>query len=294
MPYLLPLDYKKHIQPENLAQVTGADASALTASEAAAVAEAKSCLAQRFDVTDEFASTLPWSTTVPYNANTRVVIDYAAYSASATYNIGDCIIYQAAGYTCITPITVAEAFNAAHWALLGQQYNIYYAVPPCPKFLYTRLYNKGDQVFYKNKTYNCLIDSRVFDGDTILQFGAVQDIPYANVFPDDRQNGQYYWGAGIPYNVAAGTLPTNAVYWALGDNRDPQLVTAVVDIALYHLHSRIAPRNVPDLRAKRCDDARKWLNACATGALTPALPVLQPAQGMRIRYGGQVKNSNAY
>jgi hypothetical protein len=182
--------------------------------------------------------------------------------------------------------------------VLGAQYAIYYAAPPCLQFEYACIYSKGDTVFYKNKTYTCLIDSRVFDGDTVLQFGQLQDVPYPNVFPDDRQNGQAYWGTGVPYTVPASNPPTsappNTAYWALGDNRDPQLVTAVADIALYHLHSRIAPRNVPELRLRRSTEARAWLTACATGAVTPTLPLLQPARGMRIRYGGQVKNTNAY
>ena len=298
MPYLIPSDYKKHIQPENLAQITGSDPSALAASELSAVAEAKSCLVQRFNLTYEFAPTLPWNALSAYNANTRIVIDYAAYNAVATYNTGECVIYQGNGYVCTTAIIAGEVFNAEHWVLLGTQYAVYYAALPYPQFVYTCLYSKGDVVFYKNKTYTCLVASRVFDGDTILQFGAAQSIPYANVFPDDPQNGLAYWVADTTYAVTAGTAPladgTNATYWVLGDNRDPQLVTAVADITLYHLHSRIAPRNIPELRAKRCDEARKWLNACATGTVTPSLPLLQPAQGMRIRYGGLIKNSNTY
>jgi hypothetical protein len=292
--YLIPSDFTKVIQPENLAQVAGPSPSALAASEVSAVAEAKSCLVQRFYLVDEFAPTLPWNPASVYNANIRVVIDYPPYNAVATYNTGDCVIYNGSGCVCTTAIPTAVAFNAAHWAPLGPQCAIYFAALPCPQFEYTRLYNTGDVVFYKNKTYTCLIASRLFDGDSILQFGNIQNIPFANVFPNDPNNGPAYWGTGTPYSVPASTLPTNTTYWALGDNRDPQLVTAVADIALYHLHSRIAPRNIPELRAKRCDDARKWLTACATGAVTPSLPVLQPAQGMRIRYGGQIKNSNMY
>jgi phage gp36-like protein len=79
-----------------------------------------------------------------------------------------------------------------------------------------------------------------------------------------------------------------------GANRDPQLLAYVVDIALYHLHSRIAPRNVPELRKTRYDNAIAWLKMCAFGDVTPKLTPIAPAQGNRIRYGGNIKKINQY
>ena len=45
----------------------------------------------------------------------------AAYSSSATYAVGDYVFYDGALYRCITAITTAEAWTAAHWtaAVLG-------------------------------------------------------------------------------------------------------------------------------------------------------------------------------
>jgi len=79
-----------------------------------------------------------------------------------------------------------------------------------------------------------------------------------------------------------------------GTARDPQLLAYVVDIALFHLHSRIAPRNVPELRQTRYDNAIAWLKMCAFGDVTPKLTPISPAQGNRIRYGGNTKNVNQY
>lgn len=79
-----------------------------------------------------------------------------------------------------------------------------------------------------------------------------------------------------------------------GTNRDPQLLAYIIDIALFHLHSRIAPRNVPELRQTRYDNAIAWLKMCAFGDVTPKLLVKTPAQGNRIRYGGNVKKINQY
>ena len=97
-----------------------------------------------------------------------------------------------------------------------------------------------------------------------------------------------------------------------GEDRDQQLLAVAVDIALYHLHSRIAPRNIPELRVYNymgnpedrtivmgdvkypVYSALGWLQACAQGDITPALEKIIPLQGTRIRFGGNTKNINQY
>lgn len=79
-----------------------------------------------------------------------------------------------------------------------------------------------------------------------------------------------------------------------GAARDQQILSTIIDISLFHLHSRIAPRNIPELRQTRYDNAIAWLKMCAFGEITPALQKLVPESGMRIRYGGNEKNINIY
>jgi phage gp36-like protein len=79
-----------------------------------------------------------------------------------------------------------------------------------------------------------------------------------------------------------------------GTARDPQLLAYIIDIALYHLHCRIAPRNIPELRQTRYENAIAFLKMCAFGEVTPKLTPTTPAQGGRIRYGGVKKNINQY
>ena len=67
------------------------------------------------------------------------------------------------------------------------------------------------------------------------------------------------------YNMAA--------VWATeGADRNALLVMYAVDIILYHIHSRLNPRQVPDIRADRYDAAIKWLSAVNKGNLSAALP----------------------
>lgn len=57
-----------------------------------------------------------------------------------------------------------------------------------------------------------------------------------------------------------------------GSARDPILVMYGVDIALYHLHCRIDPRKISDLRTDRYHNAMEWLKAVQAGKLIPDLP----------------------
>ena len=69
----------------------------------------------------------------------------------------------------------------------------------------------------------------------------------------------------------------------------------MVDIVLYHINSRVSPRNIPQIRMDRYDAAISWLKNVAKGDdITADIPVKQPKQGSRNRYGGNVKNINTY
>lgn len=78
-----------------------------------------------------------------------------------------------------------------------------------------------------------------------------------------------------------------------GTDRDSQLLNYIIDIALYHLHSRIAPRNIPELRISRYENAIAWLKMCSLGEVTPKL-ALQPTTGRFIQWGSNEKNTNIY
>ena len=172
--------------------------------------------------------------------------------------------------------------------------NIYTAITPAPAFNFSGVYRLNDTVFWKNRVYTCKVATTQITHEVALQYGSYQNIPYTNVAPNDPVNGLQYWGGGTAYSVPVNTALNNTTYWALTDNRDAQMVMFIVDVALFHLHSRIAPRNIPELRIKRYEAAVIWFQACAEGKVTPALPLIQPKQGNRIRYGGNVKLSNNY
>jgi phage gp36-like protein len=92
------------------------------------------------------------------------------------------------------------------------------------------------------------------------------------------------------YDVAAAMALT-------GTARNPHLVMLIIDIALYHTHSRISPRNIPELIALRYEQAIDWLKAVNKGDILADLPVLQTATGQQViptKFGSNKKLAHDY
>lgn len=82
-----------------------------------------------------------------------------------------------------------------------------------------------------------------------------------------------------------------------GENRCQALVMYLVDMSLYHMHSRINPGQVPQLRIDRYNEAKRWLEMVAAGKLKPDLTELTDADGNiegNFIYGSNEKRSNRY
>lgn len=292
MAYLRITDYYQQIQSLQLDQITGGDNAIRLSAEYKALEELTSYLTQKYDMPQELTDTNVWSNAAIYKAKNRVQLDAPAYSATATYPLGALILQAGKVQICIVAITVGEAFTQSKWTILGLQYDLFFVALPNPEFNYLTFYKKADVVFWKDKVYTALTDSVVYDHADKLQMNSQRTV--INAFPDDTVNGPEQWGVGVAYSVAAGTLPTDATKWTAGDNRSQKIVECLIDISLYKIHSRIAPSNTPQLRIDNYDAAILWLKACAKGTVTANVPVIQPKQGRRIRYGGNTKNVNSY
>lgn len=275
MPYLRKIDYRIQIQSDNLNQIISNDDSVRLNAESAALAKMISKLTQKYDVSDEFRDTVVYSPTVAtYKAKTLVYLDATAYSAASVYPLNSLVLQAGNVYKCTTAILVAEPFDITKWQLLGAQYDLFNGILPNEEFDYYKQYKASNVVFWKDKKYTAAVDT-------------------IGTFPDDADNGTYFWGVGVSYAIPAQSV-LNTTYFAPGDNRSYQLVEILVDITLYNIHSRISPHNIPDLRVKRYDDAMKMLKEFAEGISTLDMPVIQPKQGRRIRFGSNKKNINNY
>lgn len=293
MAYLISPDYRKIIASDNLNQVIASNQEILSSAESLAVEEAKSYLVQRYDTSIEMQDLSAWNPALAtYKPTNRVCLDADQYNEADSYTVGDLALYQSNVYQCTADTT--GAFDANNWAKLGKQYEIYFADFPKPLFSFYDQYAVGDQVYHNGKIYQCLHETTPLSQSAFLQYRTVSNLPLLNVAPDNIAQGPQYWKYVSDYTIAADTAISNTSVWTKGDNRSQQLVSAVVDICLYHVHSRIAPRNIPDLRVKRYDDAISWLKKAAAGEVTPSLPLIEPKRGASIRYGGNVKNVNSY
>lgn len=313
MAYLVPSDYTFLIQAENLNQVSGTSDFNKLKAETTAITEMRSYLAQKYDMSRTFADTTQWKLGLAtYLPGNLVYLNPAAYSATATYILGIYVLQAGNIYKCSTAIPVAEAFNSAHWTLIGPQYQLYYAAYPKPLFDYQKNYVVGDQVYWNGKTYTCIKDSVTYGHDATLQLGYTNQNGFpVNQFPD-AIGGNQQWGSATAYNIPANTDILNTTYWTLGDNRNQLLLSRLIDMALYYLHKRIAPRNVPETRIwaymGAADEmsvtkegtifpeysALGWLQSCMRGDISVELPIIQPRVGNRIRFGSNVKTTNTF
>jgi len=67
--------------------------------------------------------------------------------------------------------------------------------------------------------------------------------------------------------------------WEIGDDRNQVVIMYLVDLIIYHLHTSVNPRNIPELRGIRYDAAITWLRAVNVGELEPNLPKLIDEDG---------------
>jgi phage gp36-like protein len=84
------------------------------------------------------------------------------------------------------------------------------------------------------------------------------------------------------YECLSATTVTGAFdvsKWNLLFEKSNLLTMYMIDIALYHVHSRIMPQQIPKLREDRYNAAITWLEKVSEGVLSANLPLLKNADG---------------
>lgn len=90
---------------------------------------------------------------------------------------------------------------------------------------------------------------------------------------------------------------TQAIFSATGTDRHQALVMFALDMTIYHLHSRVSPRNISQLREERYNRAIEWLQKVVKGDLNPGLPILENEEGDQssaIKWGGNDKLTHQF
>lgn len=293
MSYLITKDYSRIIQTTELNAITSSDISIRQLVEGATQIELQEYLIQRFDCSKEFSDTSQWSFSVAYKGNNRVYLNATAYSATSTYTLNDLTLQAGNVYICTSAIITPEAFNVAHWALLGAQYDLFYVTLPKPLFDQDTMYYKNDEVFWNDKIYKAQRDSIPLTRDAALQMESIETTQSGNKIPGAIDSAEM-WGTGTSYALTAGTLPTDITKWTKGDNRNQHLVEIFMDCVVYKLCKRIAPNNVPEARHNAWVSAIETLKNYSNGKLNSQLPLIQPKTGQRIRYGGNPRETYSW
>jgi hypothetical protein len=272
-------DYLRVVQADNLAQIIESNEQIKLDVEQAAMAEMKSYLTQRYLVNQIFQDLKTFDVSASYTGKQLIQWTATAFSAATVYTTGQYVLQAGNIYKSIAG-SAAHAFNVAEWTFKAVDKTLYYVTLPFSEFEMLRSYVVGDEVYYDNRLYTCLIASK-------------------GISPLNTS----FWSAGASYTLTA-TYPDDASKWTQGDNRNQQIVLYLLDITLNHLHSRINPRNIPDLRKERYDGnnalqtggAIGWLKRVSSGDITADLPQIMPQQGMSIRWGNSdgstIKTSN--
>lgn len=261
-------DYDKYIKEDKLSQVLDADYTLLLDVEQAAQTEMRGYLAQRYQTERVFSDTSTFDITATYYGKNLVVWTETAFSASTVYTTGQRVSQSGIIYSSIAG-SAAHAFNIAEWTAIGVNEALYYVSLPHPEYDNEAEYEAGDEVWYNDVVFTCLS-------------------PVTGIIPTNAS----YWEEGAEYTLT-NTLPSDTTKWVQGDNRNQLLLMRLIDITLFHLHSRINPRNIPDLRKERYDGnspaqvggAIGWLKQIASGDFNVDLPEILPDKGLGIRYG---------
>lgn len=262
-------DYLKTIQTDNLNQIIESTPQIKYDMEQAAQSEMIGYLSQRYITDQIFTNTTAFDISATYYGKNLVEYTESTFSATTVYSINQRVVYNGNIYKSIAG-SAAHAFAANEWTLICADKLLYYAKLNYPEYSATTTYIIGDIVWYNNKQYTCTT--------TCL-----------NILPTNSG----FWTAGATYSFTA-VYPDDTTKWTQGDNRNQLIVLYLVDITLYHLHARIQPNNVPELRKIRYDgngdlvkahSAIRWLRDCGDGSINADLPVIDPQQGMSIRWG---------
>jgi phage gp36-like protein len=88
-----------------------------------------------------------------------------------------------------------------------------------------------------------------------------------------------------------GRYDMDKVFDKEGDDRDAYIVMITIDIAIYHIYSKKAPRKIPEYRDIRYRDALNWLTDVGTGEMPTDLPPLEDEEGI---YQGETRIFSLY
>jgi len=152
-----------------------------------------------------------------------------------------------------------------------------------PAWVLGTSYVLNDIVSFERGVFKNILATSTEDPDNVLNWTLVE-----------KQGGIF-----TALTAESGNFPDDAAKWTKGDVRQQQIKMFLIDITLYHLHSRLKPRNIPSHRVVRYDGASPtqsggaigWLKRVSKDELNPNLPLLAGDDGSqdRIQFNSRAK-----
>lgn len=168
---------------------------------------------------------------------------------------------------------------------------------PTESFLTDRMLSAVEEVeSYLSHTYDTAkifasLDSFLYVAATSYSIGEV-------VLHPDVDTGLFY--ISLVDSNLGNTPDSSPSEWKqddLADPRSPKIKTVTIDIAIYDINTRLNPRNIPEIRKERRDEAERWLVRISKGTVNSTnLPLIDPAEDRagRVLFGGEDKTQNSF
>jgi len=312
--YLLKRDFYGVISQSDIDEITDSADDELYKAVDSAVEEVAGYIRHRYDYDQVFQPIQMFSLT-----KEKAIDDEDAWDVTEAYDAGDLMYYtDYKVYVCITDTIAGESpdTDPAKWGVVAfiagnrifweedaysetdttydegtyisyggkiyvgntNWYDDYDAI--------AGTYTIGDKVRYSGNNYECtqnIVVPKAWDSaDWSLLVSGTFD---ATLWTEVANNESYWY---VDDTMQSGVLPTEYVNATEGDDRNSKLKEVTIDIALYRLHARITPRDIPDVRRtlydgygnlKNGESAISWLEKVQRGTITPDLPKIIGADG---------------
>lgn len=109
-----------------------------------------------------------------------------------------------------------------------------------------------------------------------IQDAQLAALTVGDTFARERMEGKVQEEISLALRVR---YDVPSIFSKEGAGRNQWLVAAMVDMVIYHLHKRINPGQVPELRLTAYTNAKEDLDKIARGEFLPDLPLVGDADG---------------
>ena len=302
----------------------------LIAAEQQAIEEISSYIRGRYLTQEVFAPTQVYSSGTTYFGKNLVIYNEPNFTMNGitattqvVYNVGDQFNYQGIIYSANTAISGGTIDPLPYSTYVTEQDALYFANLPVAEYSQNTSYQKGNLVWFEDNIYQAKNNiqgktpatsqnlelrygvpaAQMYLGYYTIDFDTQPNpLPTINSNNWDLYNGVAGWFTGTTYYFSGVNPTQNTTYWTKGDNRNRQVVLYLIDILLYHLHSRINPNQIPMLRKVRYNGdspaelggAIGWLKSIQKGRVSLNCPEIVQTQGLSIRFGSTPKNNNSF